>query len=137
MTDDRNIVLINSGSSWMIGSAVWIIAGTLITSWIYAGTGKQSFQQECCPEKIQITDFLFWYYRGGSCSLKMLLLMSVVNKQNLLFVAFLLLFQAVRYPQPVRSQYLYLQSGVRYRRVLLCCNRQTVHGKLCVGGFKF
>lgn len=50
-TGDRNIVSINSGSSWMIYSAVWIIARISITSRIYAGMGRQSSQQECCHVK--------------------------------------------------------------------------------------
>ena len=46
--------------------------------------------------------------RGGSCSLKMLLLTSVTNKQNLWAAAFLFLFQVVQYLQLLRLQYLYL-----------------------------
>ena len=45
--DYWKIASMNSGSSWMIWSAVWIIAGISITSRIYAGMGRQSSQQKC------------------------------------------------------------------------------------------
>ena len=30
--------------------------------------GKAEFPARVLPREMQITDFLFWYYRGGSCS---------------------------------------------------------------------
>ena len=63
------------------------------------------------PQRIQKAENLLFVLRGGSCSLKILRPMSVVNKQNLWFVFFLFLFPAVRYPRPVRLQYLYPKSG--------------------------
>ena len=32
--------------------------------------GKAEFPARVLPHEMQMTDFLFWYYRGGSCSLK-------------------------------------------------------------------
>lgn len=58
-TNDRNIVLMNSGSSWRIWSVVWIIAGISITSRIYAGMGRQSSQQEYCHVKCKWQIFCF------------------------------------------------------------------------------
>ena len=58
-TGDRNIVSMNSGSGWMIWLAVCIIVGISITSWIYAGIGRQSSQQERCPVKCKWQIFCF------------------------------------------------------------------------------
>ena len=30
--------------------------------------GKAEFPARVLPREMQMTDFLFWYYRGGSCS---------------------------------------------------------------------
>ena len=65
---EKNIVLMNSESDWMIGSAVWIIEGDFNPKDI-CRYGKAEFPARVLPRGMQTTDFLFWYYRGGSCSL--------------------------------------------------------------------
>lgn len=46
--------------------------------------GKAEFPARVLPREMQMAEFLFWYYRGGSCSLKIQFIIKLEEMRYML-----------------------------------------------------
>ena len=68
MTGDKNIVSMNSGAQLDDLISCLDHCGDFNHKPDICRYGKAEFPARVLPREMQITDFLFWYYRGESCS---------------------------------------------------------------------